>query len=248
MLCQYRLATHRFHRWFPFGLTPRGDQGLVDNRMRCGQRSRLFVPPARPKPEGARPRMPDRPAMDAMFYVPRTGCQWKALPRSVGAASTVHGRFQEWVQAGVFAQVGGGRPPGATAPRPALPAVRPVYAGAGGLVGPSQAAGTAGGGRGRHGGQPGLPGQAAESSSAPVLGIRVDTAQWQSPGASVEQQRGLRGAAACTAAGMRVTAALGGRPGSPSARDTMPWARLGCHPEGSSRPAHRCGGRAGIRG
>jgi putative transposase len=32
----------------------------------------------------------------------RTGCQWKALPRCLGAASTVHDRFQEWVEAGVF--------------------------------------------------------------------------------------------------------------------------------------------------
>jgi len=46
--------------------------------------------------------MPDRQAMDAIFYVLRTGCQWKALPRGLGAASTVHDRFQEWCKAGVF--------------------------------------------------------------------------------------------------------------------------------------------------
>ena len=46
--------------------------------------------------------MPDRPAMEAIFYVLRTGCQWKALPRALGAGSTVHDRFQEWVRAGVF--------------------------------------------------------------------------------------------------------------------------------------------------
>jgi transposase len=43
-----------------------------------------------------RPRMDDRMAMSAIFYVLRTGCQWKALPRSLGASSTVHDRFQEW--------------------------------------------------------------------------------------------------------------------------------------------------------
>ena len=64
-----------------------------------------LLPPARPKPKGGRPRMPDRPAMEAIFYVLRTGCQWKALPRSLGAASTVHDRFQEWVRAGVFARM-----------------------------------------------------------------------------------------------------------------------------------------------
>jgi transposase len=40
--------------------------------------------------------------MDGIFYVLRTGCQWKALPRAIGAASTVHDRFQQWVKAGVF--------------------------------------------------------------------------------------------------------------------------------------------------
>ena len=40
--------------------------------------------------------------MTAIFYVLRTGCQWKALPRSLGAPSTVHDRFQEWREAGVF--------------------------------------------------------------------------------------------------------------------------------------------------
>jgi len=46
--------------------------------------------------------MNDRQALDAIVYVLRTGCQWKALPRCLGASSTVHDRFQEWVEAGVF--------------------------------------------------------------------------------------------------------------------------------------------------
>ena len=40
--------------------------------------------------------------MSAILYVLRTGCQWNALPRSLGASSTVHDRFQEWRFAGVF--------------------------------------------------------------------------------------------------------------------------------------------------
>jgi transposase len=64
-----------------------------------------LLPPEKPKPKGGRPRMPDRPAMEAIFYILRTGCQWKALPRAMGAASTVHDRFQEWVRAGVFARM-----------------------------------------------------------------------------------------------------------------------------------------------
>lgn len=61
-----------------------------------------LLPQKPPSPKGGRPRMPDRQAMEAIYYVLRTGCQWKALPRSLGAASTVHDRFQEWRQAGVF--------------------------------------------------------------------------------------------------------------------------------------------------
>jgi transposase len=61
-----------------------------------------FLPPEKPKPKGGRPRMDNRKAMDAIFYILRTGCQWKALPRSLGAPSTVHDRLQEWQKSGVF--------------------------------------------------------------------------------------------------------------------------------------------------
>ena len=40
------------------------------------------------KKKAGRPRMDDRKAMSAIFYVLRTGCQWNALPRSLGASST----------------------------------------------------------------------------------------------------------------------------------------------------------------
>jgi putative transposase len=46
--------------------------------------------------------MPDRQAFAAIVYVLRTGLQWNALPRELGASSTVHDRFQEWEQAGLF--------------------------------------------------------------------------------------------------------------------------------------------------
>lgn len=61
-----------------------------------------LLPPLKPKKKPGRPRMDDRKAMTAIFYVLRTGCQWKAMPRSLGASSTVHDRFQEWREAGVF--------------------------------------------------------------------------------------------------------------------------------------------------
>jgi putative transposase len=66
------------------------------------QRISWAIPPELPKPKGGRPRMDNRQALDAIFYVLRTGCQWKALPRSLGASSTVHDRYQEWADQGVF--------------------------------------------------------------------------------------------------------------------------------------------------
>lgn len=66
-----------------------------------------LLPPDKPKPKGGRPRMSNRKAMNAIFYLLRTGCQWKALPRSLGASSTVHDRFQQWQKAGVFHRMWG---------------------------------------------------------------------------------------------------------------------------------------------
>lgn len=66
------------------------------------QQVQRAIQPEPPKPKGGRPRMDNRQALDAIFYVLRTGCHWKALPRSLGAASTVHDRFQLWVEQGVF--------------------------------------------------------------------------------------------------------------------------------------------------
>jgi len=69
---------------------------------RLWERMSRLLPPPKPKKKSGRPKMDDRLAMNAIFYVLRTGCQWKALPRSLGAGSTVHDRFQEWRRAGVF--------------------------------------------------------------------------------------------------------------------------------------------------
>jgi transposase len=52
---------------------------------------------------GGRPPVSDRVCLDAIFYVLRTGCPWKALDATVFCpGSTAHDRFQLWVQAGVF--------------------------------------------------------------------------------------------------------------------------------------------------
>jgi transposase len=52
------------------------------------------------------PRVDDRKAMDAIFFVLRTGCQWNALNATgICSSSSAHRRFQEWVAAGVFHQL-----------------------------------------------------------------------------------------------------------------------------------------------
>src|SRR5919107_4749814 len=63
-----------------------------------------LLPPRKPHPLGChRPRVDDRKAMDAIFFVLRTGCQWNALNATgICSSSSAHRRFQEWTAAGVF--------------------------------------------------------------------------------------------------------------------------------------------------
>ncbi len=64
-----------------------------------------LIPPAPSHAKGGRTRMDDREAFAAMIYVLRTGIQWNALPRQMGASSTVHDRYQEWERAGFFEEL-----------------------------------------------------------------------------------------------------------------------------------------------
>jgi putative transposase len=63
-----------------------------------------LLPTRKPHPLGChRPRSDDRRAMDAIFFVLRTGCQWNALNATgICSSSSAHRRFQEWVEADVF--------------------------------------------------------------------------------------------------------------------------------------------------
>lgn len=68
------------------------------------EKMRVLIPPGKPHPLGCHnPRVPDRNAMNAIFFVLRTGCQWNAL-RATGicSSSSAHRRFLEWTDAGVF--------------------------------------------------------------------------------------------------------------------------------------------------
>jgi transposase len=60
------------------------------------------IPHPAPTQQDGRPRRDDRQAMTAILDVLRTGCQWTALPRSLGAPSTVQDRLQAWRPAQVL--------------------------------------------------------------------------------------------------------------------------------------------------
>lgn len=66
------------------------------------ERIEPLLPPRATRSKRGRPPTPDRQCMDGIFYVLRTGCHWKALPRCLGAGSTVHDRYQAWRAAGLF--------------------------------------------------------------------------------------------------------------------------------------------------
>ena len=66
------------------------------------QRIQPLLPKYRRSRKGGRPRLDLRRAMDGIFYVLRTGCQWKALPPEFGSGSAVHAYFQEWTRLGFF--------------------------------------------------------------------------------------------------------------------------------------------------
>ncbi len=49
--------------------------------------------------------LPWRQVIDGIFYVLRTGCQWKAAPAEFGSGSSLHRYFQRLVRSGIFAEL-----------------------------------------------------------------------------------------------------------------------------------------------
>ena len=57
-----------------------------------------WIPPARP---GGRPRKTDmREVVNAIFYLTREGCTWRALPHDFPPWKTVYNYFEAWTQRG----------------------------------------------------------------------------------------------------------------------------------------------------
>jgi transposase len=61
-----------------------------------------LLPKRRKSRKGGRPPLPYRQVFDGIFYVLRTGCQWKAVPPEFGSGSSLHRYFQRWVRRGLF--------------------------------------------------------------------------------------------------------------------------------------------------
>ena len=66
------------------------------------ERVQPLIPPRPPHPKGGRPAENDRQMFSAILYVLRTGIQWNALPRELGASTTVYDRFRLWEKQGFF--------------------------------------------------------------------------------------------------------------------------------------------------
>jgi putative transposase len=58
-----------------------------------------LVPAAQP---GGRPTTDIRAGINAIFYLLRTGCQWRLLPREFPAWGTVYHYFRMWKNSGVW--------------------------------------------------------------------------------------------------------------------------------------------------
>lgn len=62
-----------------------------------------LIPPAKP---GGRPRSVDvRRIVNGLFYVLRTGCAWRYLPREYGPWQTVYWYFRQWRLDGTWAEI-----------------------------------------------------------------------------------------------------------------------------------------------
>src|SRR5947199_2943979 len=62
-----------------------------------------WIPPARP---GGRPRKaPMREVVNALLYLNREGCRWRALPHDFPPWKTVYNYFQVWTRDGTWDQL-----------------------------------------------------------------------------------------------------------------------------------------------
>lgn len=61
-----------------------------------------LLPQVSPGPKGGRPRMPNRPVLEGILWILRTGARWEDLPPEYPSASTCWRRLNEWEEEGVW--------------------------------------------------------------------------------------------------------------------------------------------------
>src|ERR671917_2596954 len=63
-----------------------------------------LLPPEPPKPQGGRPRVPDRACLTGIIFVLKGGIPWEMLPQELGCGSgmTCWRRRRDWQEAGVW--------------------------------------------------------------------------------------------------------------------------------------------------
>src|SRR4051812_22921438 len=66
------------------------------------ERIEPLLPKRRKHKKGGRPTLPWRLVLDGIFFVLRTGCQWKAVPKGFGSGSSLHRYFQALVRRRLF--------------------------------------------------------------------------------------------------------------------------------------------------
>ena len=58
--------------------------------------------PEREACQKGRPRNEDRPILNGILWIVRSGAAWRDLPERYGAWSTVYSRFVQWQEEGLF--------------------------------------------------------------------------------------------------------------------------------------------------
>ncbi len=66
-----------------------------------------LLPKHPPDPHGGAPRAADRPCLEGILHVLKTGCQWQRLPKCDlwPSGSTCWRRFAEWTAGGIWPQL-----------------------------------------------------------------------------------------------------------------------------------------------
>ena len=74
-------------------------------RLDLGEAEWRIIEPLLPGAEGrrmGRPRLDDRPVLNAIFFVLRTGTPWRDLPERCGPHTAAYDRFDRWAKRGVW--------------------------------------------------------------------------------------------------------------------------------------------------